>query len=79
MCFVRAKIAGSLIDSERVARIQTLDGVEEVVVSHRQVQRGRLLAFTIHETGKKVLVELPRESTSGRWRVWVARKLVEKA
>jgi len=79
MCFVRAAIEYGLIDSERVARIQTVDGVEEVIVSRRQVQGGRLLAFKIHDTGKKVLIELPRESTSGRWRVWVARKMVEKS
>lgn len=79
MCHVRAEIEGGLIESERVARVQTLDGVEAVVVSDRQVQNGHLLASKIHATSDKVLVELPRESTSGRWRVWVSPDQVENA
>ncbi len=79
MCHVRAQIEDGLIASERVARVQTIDGIEEVFVSDRQVQNGHLIASSIHRTTDKVLVELPRESTSGRWRVWVPAALVENA
>jgi subtilisin-like proprotein convertase family protein len=72
------RVADGRIPSERVARVRTYDGpAEEVVVSKRQVQDDYLLVSEIHSEDDKVLVELPRESASGRWRLWVNRSLVE--
>ncbi len=64
--------------TENVVRVRTIDGVEEeVVVSDRQAHDSFLTVGEIHRTDDRVLVELPRESVSGRWRVWVSRDLVE--
>lgn len=72
MCKVNCEVENGLIPSEKVARVTTADGrTEEVVVSNRQIMGGTLIASQIGEDGDRVLVELPRESSSGRWRIWV--------
>lgn len=59
--------------SERVVSLQTRDGEnEEVVLSiydleDLRIEVGSPLAFENHH----YLVELPREASSGKWRVWV--------
>jgi hypothetical protein len=53
-------------------RIGQVDGKsEEVAVSAQNIQNDKLLAFVIGRDEGNVLVELPRESASGRWRIWV--------
>lgn len=58
--------------SEKVVGIKTADGSEEIVlhtsalVNHDQFEVG-VLGYE----KDRALVELPRESASGRWRVWV--------
>jgi hypothetical protein len=75
VCKINCQVEDGLIPSERVVRFDSLDGRrEEVSVSERQVEGNTLLASEIHSEGDKVLVELPRESASGRWRVWVSKK-----
>lgn len=72
MCRINCKIADGLVPSEKVAIFATADGhEEEVIVSTRHLQGKSLLTSEIGRTGNRVLVELPRESTSGHWRVWV--------
>ncbi len=67
-CFV----SDGLMPSEKIARIETADGKsEEVAVSSQNIEGNQLKAFEIGRSEGNVLVELPRESTSGRWRVWV--------
>ncbi len=61
-----------LMPSEKIARIENADGrFEEVLVSTKNMSGKSLLANEIGRTEGKVLVELPRESASGRWRIWV--------
>ena len=57
---------------EVVVGIVTRDGNEEVIVSKRQVQNNLLaVSGVIGFENSYALVELPRESTTGKWRVWV--------
>ena len=69
-------ICESIVDgvgpSEKVVRVKTSDGYEEVVVYAGSIS-GRALDVgpAIRRDGNKFLVELPRESASGRWRFWV--------
>ena len=78
MCKIKASISEGLIPSERVARFNSADGKSvEVIVSKSQVSGGRVEASTIARDHNCMLVELPRESTSGNWRVWVDKKLVQ--
>lgn len=76
VCRVRVEsVEEGLVPSEKVVRIQTADGgQEEVAVSDRAVQNGALEAAYISTTDGKVLIELPRESASGRRRVWVDQR-----
>ena len=68
------KISKGMIPSERFVLIRTAEGFdEEVPASDRQVVGKYLLVSKIHEEDDKILVELPRESSSGCWRIWVPR------
>lgn len=73
MCKIKCEIKDGLIASEAIARIQTVEGhCEDVVVSRKSIVKGGWLnACEINRVDDKVLVELPRETTSGYWRVWV--------
>ena len=69
---INCSIVEGLMPSEKIAQVMNADGdIEEVSVSARNISDGRLLAFEIGRDNDRVLVELPRESTSGRWRIWV--------
>ncbi len=55
-----------------VIEIATKDGAEEVVVHENSIHHGNLeVGRVIGTQDGYSLVELPRESASGRWRVWV--------
>ena len=58
---------------EVVVEIMTASGITEEVVLHiRSIEADMIeIGFPILHSEDKSLVELPRESTSGRWRVWV--------
>lgn len=62
-----------LMPAERIARIEVAGGgIEEVSVSADHItDNNKLMVFEIGRREGKVLVELPRESASGRWRIWV--------
>jgi hypothetical protein len=61
------------IPSEKVVTIPTTTGTEEVVVHKSQVTDDGVEAGFIGEEGDRMLVELPRETVSGRWRVWIPK------
>jgi hypothetical protein len=74
---LKASIVDGLVPAEKIVRIEAADGgVEEVLVSNRNLSDGNLMASEIGRDGGNVLVELPRESTSGRWRIWVKENAV---
>jgi hypothetical protein len=63
--------------SERIAQIETADGKPEAVtVSSQNIQGNRLITFEIERSDGRVLIELPRESASGRWRIWVKESAI---
>lgn len=70
-------MAGS-IPTEAVVEIPTVGGSEEVVVHTSQVSADSVEVGFIgrKEADGSVLIELPRESVSGRWRVWVPKSEV---
>ncbi|MEO8051175.1 MAG: hypothetical protein ABI833_12235 [Acidobacteriota bacterium] len=70
------KLSGSiedgLIPAEKIVRVEDADGAtEEITVSTGSINDNRLVASVIGTDGDRVLIELPRESASGRWRMWV--------
>lgn len=74
---IRNRMAGS-IPTEAVVEIPTVGGSEEVVVHTSQVTADGVEVGFIgrKETDGSVLIELPRELVSGRWRVWVPKTAV---
>lgn len=77
MCRVRCVIHPGLIETERVAIVKTAaGGTEEVTVSARSIEEDTIPAAFIGQDDGRVLVELPRETSSGRWRLWVPKEQV---
>lgn len=79
MCKINCEIVEGLVPDERTARIKNFEGhIEEVSVSVALIDGRTLMAHEIGRQGNKVLVELPRESSAGRWRVWVGEDQLVK-
>ena len=67
---------------EIVIEIDTASGKSEQVILHNaDIEEGDTIdiGYPIHRTNGKFLVELPRESISGRWRIWVPNGSVAAA
>ena len=64
--------------SEVVIAIRTADGgTERLIVDKRSIHDGTLnIGYPVGEENDRLLVELPRESTRGLWRIWVNREAV---
>ncbi len=72
-----SSIEEGLMPAEKIVRVENADGdIEEVSVSTSNISGDRLIASEIGRLEGKVLVELPRESVSGRWRIWVKESAV---
>lgn len=67
------KVAAGLHPSEVIVEVKTTTGVERLVVDKRTFEAGSLSVGTpIWQSDQGAyLVELPRETTSGAWRIWV--------
>jgi len=69
---IKCEIVEGFTPVEKIARIKGADGkIEEVAVPVQSTTANHLLAAEVGRQGDRVLVELPRESASGRWRMWV--------
>lgn len=70
-------VVEGLMPAEKIAQIEGADGrMDEVTVSTKNLSGNRLLASEIGRSEGNVLVELPRESASGHWRIWVKESVV---
>lgn len=59
--------------SERMIAVNTADGVREnVMVDRRSIKDDAIeVGYPVASEEGKYLIELPRETTTGQWRVWV--------
>jgi hypothetical protein len=72
-----SSVSEGLVPSEKVVKISARDGsFEELSLSVRQVEGQTIYASEIGRQDRNVLIELPRESASGKWRMWVDESLV---
>jgi hypothetical protein len=73
--FMRIKvqeIGVALHPSERVVEVKTATGKERLIVDRRSIENGTLsVGSPISRSGELWLVELPRETMAGVWRIWV--------
>jgi hypothetical protein len=67
-----AEIGEGIHPSEVVVSVKTVDGTENLVVSRRSLKAGSLdIGYPIRTNEDTYLIELPRETLRGQWRVWV--------
>jgi hypothetical protein len=61
--------------SERMIAVTTAGGQREnVMVDRRSIRNNEIeVGYPVASDGDRYLVELPRETTTGQWRVWVNR------
>jgi hypothetical protein len=67
------RVAAGPGPSEEVVAIKADEGSEEVVVYSRSLRDDSLPVGAIRRRNGSWLVELPRETLSGKWRLWVPR------
>ncbi len=61
--------------SEALVSVTTADGKkEELIVDKRSLERGSLrVGYPLREHNNAYLIELPRETMRGTWRIWVKK------
>jgi hypothetical protein len=71
------KIGKGIHPSEVIVSVKTNDGEERLVVHQRSLQEDSLdIGYPIDENDDQYLIELPRETMTGLWRVWVQKSKV---
>jgi hypothetical protein len=67
------EIGRGLHPSEAVVEIRTVGGSERLVVDRKSIQKETIFVGwrPIAQKRGQWLIELPRETMSGTWRVWV--------
>lgn len=75
------KIADGPGPSEATVSIKTVDGTpEEVILAQRLLKSDAMdVGAPLNVNPGQYLIELPRESASGRWRVWIPESEVVNA
>ena len=68
---VRKVMDGPGPDEEIIAIAKKGGGEEEVILSKDLVQGDGVEVDRVGSTKDSVLIELPQESSSGSWRIWV--------
>jgi hypothetical protein len=75
-------VRGGQHPSEVVVAVRTADGAtEKLIVDKRSIRHGAIeVGYPVGQDDDRLLVELPRESVRGIWRIWITRDaLIEEA
>ncbi len=65
-------VGDGLHHSEVVVSVATNEGSQNLVIDKRSLQDGSIhIGYPIKQDQNAYLVELPRETSNGSWRVWV--------
>jgi len=68
------------VASEKIERVITADGIEEqVFVAPEQLVDNYVYLPEVYAEDDRVLVELPQESSTGLWRLWISRDKIDSA
>lgn len=71
------KVGVSSHPSEVLVSVRTASGDEQLFVHERSILDGTLdIGYPINSRDSEHLVELPRETVNGAWRVWVPENSV---
>lgn len=74
MCLISARIEEGLVSWEKVAYVTTIDGVVEIFVPESVTQEDALVVDVVREDGENLLIEFPREASSGARRAWISKE-----
>jgi hypothetical protein len=69
-------VLNGIVGPETLVSIDTIEGAEQVAVSGTFLVDNRLRVSPVQARHSQLLVELPSESATGKWRVWVKRESV---
>jgi len=76
MAHIRVQILGEgQHPSEALVAVQTADGGKEnLIVDRRSIDNGTIeVGYPVGSDDNRFLVELPRETVTGQWRLWMKR------
>jgi hypothetical protein len=74
------EVGEGLHPRERMAEIKTSEGPEYLILDEQTVKGGSIeVGFPVRVRNGDYLIELPRETVRGAWRVWVPRSEVIEA
>ncbi len=63
--------------SEKIVKVETVEGPEQLIVDKRSIRDQSIdVGFPVGLQNGHLLVELPRETFRGEWRVWVDKGIV---
>lgn len=73
MMRIKIEVVGKgLHPNEAVVGIKTVDGPQRLVIARRTINDGFIsVGWPIDRRNQSTLIELPRETQTGAWRVWV--------
>jgi hypothetical protein len=72
------QIGKALHPSEVVVAVQTIEGPQNLVINKRAIENDSLdIGYPISSSADEYLIELPRETQGGSWRVWVRKDYVK--
>lgn len=78
MLLICDSVTDGMGPQESIVTIRTTQGPEEVAVYSGLVDGRKLQVGRICADDGRVLVELPRESATGKWRVWVEKSVISE-
>jgi hypothetical protein len=76
---VRVREVGrGLHPSEVVVQIETVEGPERLVVDRRSIHEDSSIdvGYPVGRNKDYYLIELPRETIHGSWRVWITKEVI---
>ncbi|HLK81985.1 MAG TPA: hypothetical protein VKT99_10885 [Xanthobacteraceae bacterium] len=72
-------IESALHPNQVLVTIQTLEGPQTLAVDKRSLSQSMIeVGYPISEHGQYRLVELPAETSSGAWRMWVDKTITSE-
>jgi len=71
------EIGKGLHPSEAVVQVDTVERPERLIVDRRSIENNTIeVGYPITKHNGYLLVELPRETIGGVWRVWITRDII---
>jgi hypothetical protein len=69
------RLRGGQHPSEVIVSVRTADGgTEKLIVDERSIRDEAIeVGYPVGQDDNRLLVELPRESLRGLWRIWIER------